>query len=211
MQKLFKLTGQDWKTRQGEYNEVQWGPGIEHEAKGLVDQKLCTNGWIHAYTDPLLAVLLNPLHADFLRPILWVCEGVVGLDDNGLKVGCRKLKTIEMIPLPAVSMEQRVRFAILCAKEVYRQPAWNLWADAWLTGDDRTAASSWSTMTTSWAAMASSWAAESAAAAAAEAASWAAASAAKAATRAVARAATRAVEKDADLDLIALAREACNA
>jgi len=40
--------------------------------------------------------------------------------------------------LPRVTTEQRVKFAILCAKAVYKDEAFNLWADRWLSGDDRT-------------------------------------------------------------------------
>ncbi len=40
--------------------------------------------------------------------------------------------------LPRVTTEQRVKFAILCAKAVYKDEAFNLWADGWLSGDDRT-------------------------------------------------------------------------
>ena len=42
--------------------------------------------------------------------------------------------------MPVVSLEQRIRFAILCARAVYREPGWCAWAEAWLTGADRTAA-----------------------------------------------------------------------
>lgn len=40
--------------------------------------------------------------------------------------------------LPRVTIEQRVKFAILCAKAVYKEEAFNLWADRWLSGEDRT-------------------------------------------------------------------------
>jgi hypothetical protein len=40
--------------------------------------------------------------------------------------------------LPRVTIEQRVKFAILCAKAVYKEEAFNLWADRWLSAEDRT-------------------------------------------------------------------------
>lgn len=43
--------------------------------------------------------------------------------------------------LPRVTIERRVKFAILCAKAVYQDEAFNLWADAWLAAEDRTLAS----------------------------------------------------------------------
>jgi len=39
--------------------------------------------------------------------------------------------------LPRVTIEQRVKFAILCAKAVYKEEAFNLWADRWLSAEDR--------------------------------------------------------------------------
>ena len=54
--RLYKLTVERGRT----YDGMQWGPGVEHTApgKGL----LCSKGWLHAYTDPFLAVIFNPVH-----------------------------------------------------------------------------------------------------------------------------------------------------
>lgn len=128
---LYKLTDDEGRT----YGGCQWGEGIEHTAAGTGD--LCTHGWIHAYTDPLLAVLLNPIHAHFANPRLWEAEGEVGKTDHGLKVGCTQLRTVREIPLPGVTTEQRVRFGILAAQAVCRDPAFGAWAVGWLTGADR--------------------------------------------------------------------------
>ncbi len=65
----------------------------------------------HDARDPRLAILMNPIHAK------------------------------REIPLPVVSIKQRVEFAIRCARQVYRDPEWNRWADAWLSGVDRIAES----------------------------------------------------------------------
>ena len=113
MTKLYKLTDQSGQTR----NATQWGPGVTHEASG--EGELCGHGWLHAYTHPLLAALLNPIHANFQEPVLWEAEGEIWLYDHGLKVGCRKLTTLRQIPLPAVTLEQRVEFGIRCALSVY--------------------------------------------------------------------------------------------
>ncbi|KKL58315.1 hypothetical protein LCGC14_2226540, partial [marine sediment metagenome] len=59
---LYKLTDSNDQT----YGKTQWGPGIEHAASGK--GPLCTEGWLHAYTDPLLAVLLNPIHGNYKDP-----------------------------------------------------------------------------------------------------------------------------------------------
>ena len=191
--RLYKLTDEYGQT----YNNTQWGENVTHTASG--EGELCGPGWIHAYTHPLLAVLLNSIHADFRSPILWEAEGEVGKTDHGLKVGTTSLTTIKQIPLPKITTEQRVRFAILCARAAgCVHPGWREWADNWMSGRDR------SKKAAAWAAAAALAAEEAAArAAAAWAAAWAAACAAGAAERA-ARACP------CDLDLIAIAEEACS-
>ena len=137
MATLYKLTRQD-NTTSGD-TTLEWGAGVSHTATGP-GTKLCSPDVIHAYTHPLLAVLLNPIHADYQNPKLWRCEGDVVADDHGLKVGVKTLTTIEVLPLPVVTTEQCVKFAILCAKQVCKDEKWHTWADRWLSGEDRAAA-----------------------------------------------------------------------
>jgi hypothetical protein len=207
---LYKLTDAKGQT----YGATQWGDGIEHTASGIGE--LCGPGWIHAYagsdSDPeagaLLAVLLNPTHGNFDAPRLWLAEGEVGKLDHGLKVGCTRLRTLREVPLPSVSLTQRVRFGILCALAVCPSSKWGAnfrqWAAKWLAGADRTAESAWAAEAAAreaweaWAARAAAWAARAAAWAAREAA-WAAAWAARATAWAP------------FFELAAIAREATNA
>ncbi len=188
---LYKLTDATDRTR----NDTQWGPGITHRAKPGKGE-LCSEYYIHAYTHPLLAVFLNPIHGDFRGPHLWECRGRVAATDHGLKVGCKSLTTIRRIDLPVVNDTQRAAFGIFCAKSAYTEPDWIIWADNWLSGLDRSEVT----------AEVAAWAAAEAAARAARAAAWAAAeAAARAAAEAAARAAAWAA---ADIDLIALAQAA---
>jgi len=133
----YKLTTQEGKTR----NETQWGENLTHEATGDIKQDLCSDAWIHAYTHPLLAVLMNPAHADIENPILWEGKGEGEAKFESLKCGFRKFTTLKKIPLPEITYVQKVAFGILCAKEVYKDSSWNQWADKWLSGEDRTEAS----------------------------------------------------------------------
>jgi len=55
------------------------------------------------------------------------------------------LKIVEEIHVPVLTTEQRVKFAILCAKCVCTDVAWNAWADKWLSDEDRTARAAWAT------------------------------------------------------------------
>ena len=201
---LDKLTNSKFQTK----NNTQWGDNVEHTAPG--GGPLCTATWLHAYTDPYIAVIMAPAHVNYDELVLWEAEGEVGLDE-GLKVGCTRLKTIKSVPLPKVTLEQRILFAIACARQVTTDEKWLAWADKWVSGEDRTRESA----EAAWEAEAeAAWEAEAeaawaAAAASAEAAAWAAAEAAEAAAWAAEEAAeAAAVAACGNLDIQLALREA---
>ena len=209
---LYKLTTQDFKTREGYPNETLWGRGVSHTAKGH-GTELCSDGYIHAYLSPLLAVLMNPIHAGIQNPVVWEAEGSVSVSD-GLKVGCKTLTTVRQIPLPSVTTEQRVRFAILCALAVSKDEAFKIWAGGWLSGSDTSekaasaaargaasVAAATSPASAAEAARAAGWAAEEAA----RAAGWAAEEAARAACAAWA---ASAADSEVTFDPVETAKEA---
>ena len=129
--KLYKLTDEHGQT----YNNTQWGEGVTHTASDT--GALCTTGWLHAYTDPYIAILLNPIHADFTSALLWTAEGEIEITEYDLKVECTTLTTLRTIPLPILTTEQRVHIAVLCALEVYHKPVFVTWANNWINGTDR--------------------------------------------------------------------------
>lgn len=131
---LVKLTDQRDRT----HGDTQWGPGVTHEAPGKGD--LCTEGWIHYYEDEYLAVLMNPAHGGFENPHGWKIKIGGRTKRDAFKSGAQRVTTIERCDLPEFTMEQRVYFAILCAKEVCVDAAWNEWADRWISGEDRSPA-----------------------------------------------------------------------
>jgi len=135
----YKLTTQEGMTQ----NNTQWGENVTHEATGDIEQDLCSNAWIHAYTHPLLAILMNPAHAMIKNPILWEGNGEGEAKFEPLKCGFRKFTTLRQIPLPEVTNVQKVAFGILCAKEINTDSSWNQWADKWLSGEDRTKSSAY--------------------------------------------------------------------
>ena len=183
----YKLTTQEGKTK----NNTQWGENLTHEATGDIKQDLCSDAWIHAYTHPLLAVLMNPVHANIKNPILWEGNGEGKAKFEPLKCGFRKFTTLRQIPLPEVTDVQKIAFGILCVKEVYKDPSWNQWADKWLSGEDRTKSSADAAAAYAAAAYAAAYAAAADVVAyyAADAAAYAAADAADAASNAAAYAA----------------------
>ena len=144
MTKLYKLTDGQGRTRAGEDNELTWAVGVAHKTAGT-GTRLCTADVIHAYEHPLIAVLMNPVYAN-LNPAkmrLFVAEGEIVAREGQLKCGVHALKIVEEIPVPVLTTEQRVKFAILCAKCVCTDVAWNAWADKWLSGENRSEAAAW--------------------------------------------------------------------
>ena len=127
--KLFKFTEKDMTTR----GSTLWGEGVTHSTKKKKNPVLCTGDVLHAYVNLNLAFLLNPIHANILKPLVYEAEGDVVVQDFG-KAGCFSLTTVKQIPAPewagTKSLSQRVRiaFAVLCAEQVLslfesRQPA----------------------------------------------------------------------------------------
>ena len=202
--KLCKLTDANDVTRAGHDNAFQWGTDVCCETSGEGD--LCGPGWSHWYTDPLVAVLLNPIHGDYDLSTAHMWEGDDGggktLDDHGMKIGCTRGTTRRRVELPAVTTEQRVRFGILCALEVEDDSKFRGWAADWLSGRDRSEDTAHAAYAATWAAGAA-YAAYAAAVAAEGEAAYAAEEAAGAAWAAAGAARGR-------IDLIALAEQAMN-
>ena len=152
--RLYKLTDQNGYTRRGKINETLWGENVTHEAKGQ-GNTLCTDGVIHAYTSLYIAVLMNPHHARFNDPIAWIAEGEVIATDHQIKCGVKSLTTVKQIPLPIISLEQRIKIAIHCSLKVYKEPKYIAWAKNWLNGKDRDIASASAAASAAYAASAS--------------------------------------------------------
>ena len=168
----YKLTTQDLKT----HNGFQWEIGKKVTTDG--SGELCSKDWLHCYSDPTLAVLLNPIHANIQNPKLFKveCSGQ-HKDDNGLKEGWTEMTLIEEIVLPKLTSIQITAFAILCSLEVYKEQTYVSWANNWLQNIDRSESAARS---------AAESAARSAARSAAESAAWSAAELARSAAHSAA-------------------------
>ena len=128
----YKLTNEKMQT----YGDCQWTVGVEKTTDGTGD--LCSPGWLHCYNSPLLAILLNPIGADFLDPRLFkIKTGGKKKTDRGLKFGFTKMSLTKEIPVPVITVEQKIKFAILCALKVCKDRRFRQWAKAWLSGKDR--------------------------------------------------------------------------
>jgi len=111
MTKLYKLTSSA-NTTVG--NAIKgrpvlfWGENVTHTALGL-GSEMCTDGVIHAYLHPLLAIILNGVHGNYNDPKLWIAEGMVVVNDFNTKVGVKTLTTLSEIPLPTITVRNVMR------------------------------------------------------------------------------------------------------
>jgi len=122
MKIVYKLTNSKMKTHRG----FQWELGKWYKTTGKGD--LCSSGWFHFYSDPLVGLFLNPIHANIGNPRLFRAEVKGrGLNDHEAKCRYSRAKLVEELTVPQISNVQRVRFAILCTKEVYKEKKWNEW------------------------------------------------------------------------------------
>lgn len=157
----YKLTNQDMQTHKG----FQWELDVWKTATGD-STKACSDGVLHYYEDPLLAILFNPIHADIHNPRLFEVEIEQPLGTDGLKSWCKKQKLVEEIPVPTLTTVQKTAFAILAALKVYEDKNFEEWAMAWLTGKDRGTAAAARAAWAAWAAAEAAraaWAARAAA------------------------------------------------
>lgn len=131
--KVYKLTDQNMRT----YRGFQWKLGKWHKTSGKGD--LCSASWLHFYSDPLIAVFMNPIHAQISRPLLFEAEAKgKSLDDNGLKIGYTQGRITKQIELPVFTTEQLIEIAIRFSLLVYNEKSYVKWAKGWLSGKDRT-------------------------------------------------------------------------
>jgi hypothetical protein len=156
--------------------ETFWLDGVEKKAVGK-GKTLCSKDLIHYYNDKILAIIFNPIHAKIQNPRLIEIEIDNEISHDGLKGGCKTARYIKEIDVPVVSLEQRVKFAVIVALSVYKDETFSMWAQDWLSGKDRTMESAKAAMTSAVAASVAVSEVSMSAFSAAEAASWAASSA----------------------------------
>ena len=122
--------------------EPQWGEGITHKTDG--EGELGSKHWIIAYEHPLLAMFHNPIHGHYdglWHGHLWECtsDDAEPIREGQMRVGVRSLTTVKQLELPEFPLGQRVYYGILCALAVYNEEGFVVWAQKWLSGEDRSA------------------------------------------------------------------------
>jgi hypothetical protein len=140
MTEVYKLADDDMRT----YGGRQWELGVRRDEPDGYPLRLCRPGCLHCYASPVLAAFLSPGHglaADYTRCFRAEAYGETVTD--GTKIGARSMMLIEEVEYPQPTTEQRVYFAILCARAAARASKaklpdeWEKWADAWIDGADR--------------------------------------------------------------------------
>ena len=142
----YKLTTQELTT----YKGFAWEIGKLYTIDKM-GAEMCSDQVFHAYASPPLAVLHNPIHANIANPRLWqaACDVVIS---DGMKCGAKSMTLIRELPLPVVTLNQRVAYGIYCALTIYTEPAYVAWAARWLSGEDRSFRSALVTSRAAWAA-----------------------------------------------------------
>jgi hypothetical protein len=140
---VYKFTDELLRTHGG----YQYVVGVESRIAPELASKgaLCGPCWLHAYEHPLIAEVMYRTHTSFDSPVLWRAEAPDEpvKRDGQVKLGVVAMTLLERHPVPVITHEQRVRFAIYCAQAVLPEKAawkakWSAWADDWLSGKDRT-------------------------------------------------------------------------
>ena len=148
MTTYYKLTTQNNRSAHG---DLTWGEGITHSVAGPL--VLSKNG-IHVYTDPVLALFLNPIDANITTPVVWTWVAEGDHTEGQLKIAVQQFTTIRIVEVQSPTLPQRVTFGILAALEVYREPRFLEWTEKWLSGQDRSRASARAAGAAAWAAAA---------------------------------------------------------
>ena len=130
--KYYKILTQEMTSHKN--TEWKLNVPITIEKEGV---EMCTDQVLHCYNHPLLAVVFNPMHANIKNPKLFEINVDKIVNTDGLKFASKSQTLVKEISLPEISLEQRIEFAIKVAKTVYKEEKWNLWADRWLSGEDR--------------------------------------------------------------------------
>lgn len=149
MKIIYKLTDKNLQT----HNGYQWKIGEWNETSGT--GPLCSSGWLHCYDHPVKAVLFNQTYASFHNPKLFRGEADgTCLADGPMKLGYSRMRILEEIHPPVISLEKRIEFAIRAALQVYQEPTFVAWAVKWLGGRDRDDAEAAGARSAAWSAAA---------------------------------------------------------
>lgn len=88
---------------------------------------------------PLAAIMLNPWHAQLDEAKMLELQFSTGKFEVSDPVINMRVREVD---LPEATTDQKIIFALMVIKKVYNNERFNLWADSWISGTDRSAESS---------------------------------------------------------------------
>lgn len=124
----YLLVDVNGRSRRGQLIEVERA-NVSRQYRSKI---LSQNIWECA-DSPLMAVMMNPLHAECVLPRLFELRGNV--EDNQFT-----LHQLHEITVPRVSPEQKLAFSMYCVSASAFDRVFIAWVDRWLTGGDRSLA-----------------------------------------------------------------------
>jgi hypothetical protein len=132
---VYKIIDQNMKTGH-DFKLTEWKIGVPVELGK--SKKLNTHKWLYAYEHPLLAVLHNPIHANYKNGYRLFEAEAEGEIEKGhqMVLRCTKLTLLKEIDVPKITQKQRTAYGILCAKALLDK-TWYTWATNWLSGKYR--------------------------------------------------------------------------
>lgn len=114
------------------WQKKTWGENVSHEEGNF-------NYHFDVYQSPLVAAFMYPCYqGSITNPKLWNAVGENQTAGDGLRLKFLKLTTLNEIPLPQPSENQRIAFGILAALNLIQIPAFISWAKNYLSGKDTT-------------------------------------------------------------------------
>jgi|WetSurMetagenome_2_1015567.scaffolds.fasta_scaffold203788_1 hypothetical protein len=113
---LYKFTDSNLTTR----HNTQWVLGEWKETNGA-KQSLCNSSWLHAYEDPYIAAFIYPAHISYKNPRFFKAEGDGKFLSDGTKCGVTRLRLVEEIPLPKITVKQKFNIVCCCALEIVKE------------------------------------------------------------------------------------------
>ena len=135
----YKLLSQDMMSN----GNTKWEIGVKKIKKDTGNYKMCTNNVFHCYSHPVLALFLNPIHANIENPRIFKIKVDRIVASDGLKQATLEQTIIEELIIPKPTLIQTTAFGIICAKHIYKNIKFQSWANNWLSNEDRSSHAAW--------------------------------------------------------------------
>lgn len=109
-------------SRKESYAGTRWEIGKWKKVDGKV-KRLCSSSWLHCYCDPILAVLHDRIHGAYMEystgcKLYEVEVKGKSLTEGQIKEGWTEMRVKRQISIPKITLEIRLRYAIMCAIKV---------------------------------------------------------------------------------------------